>query len=192
MNQDNHSAHSKPAQSQVDNQTGKTQEAQTMNASYTQDTTELALNTNVQVTANAEQYNLQVNHFSAQSIQITALQEELKNPLSLWQELRFTAMSGTDYVFVPHFIYQAFGQTYPISRFMAELNCAFDLDISRIQIVCIDEQTDERSYCKTAIEWFNGDVNHVHQEVVTPSSNYFDFIDSIYEHSSTLMSQLEH
>lgn len=125
--------------------------------------------------------------------QLKALQEELQNPLSLWQELRITAMSGTDYVFMPSFIYKAFGPSYTMTRFIAELSCVFNLEINRLQIVCITEPADEnRIFSKGSIEWANGSISHTHEEPIAINSSYHTFIDSMYQHSTTLVDQLGH
>lgn len=125
--------------------------------------------------------------------QLQALQEELQNPLSFWQELRITPMSGTDYVFIPSFVYQAFGPSYSMTRFIAELSCAFGLELNRLQVVCIAEQENEsRTFSKAIIEWAGGGVSHSHQEIVPSESSYYTFIESMYQYSTSLASQLEH
>ena len=120
------------------------------------------------------------------------LYAELHNPLSFCQELRITAMSGADYIFIPRFIYQAFGSSYPISRFMAELSCTFDLELARIQLICIDEDKHARLYARTALEWSKNGVSHSHQEAVPVNSQYNVFMESMYQYSSPLVDQLGH
>lgn len=125
--------------------------------------------------------------------QLQALQEELHNPQSLWQELRITAMSGTDHVFIPSFIYQAFGPSYTMTRFVAELSCVFNLELNRLQVICIDDQeADGRIFSKATIEWANGSVSHSHEEMIPINSSYYTFIESMYQHSTALIDQLEH
>jgi hypothetical protein len=134
----------------------------------------------------------ETSSFTLNYAPLQELYAELHNPLSFWQELRITSMSGADYVFIPRFIYQAFGSSYPISRFMAELSCTFDLELARIQLICIDDQNNERQYSRTALEWSQNRVSHSHQEVVPANSQYTVFIESMYQYSSALVDQLNH
>ncbi len=120
------------------------------------------------------------------------LWEELNNPMSFWQELRLTAMSGTDYVFVPNFIYSAFGPSYSLSRFVNELSYAFSLDPTRLQIICLQDNAVVPTYSKAILEWTDGAVTHDHLEVIPPHSTYYDFMLSMYEHSSPAVSQPDH
>ena len=120
------------------------------------------------------------------------LWEELNNPMSFWQELRLTAMSGTDYIFVPSFIYSAFGPSYSLSRFVSELSYAFSLDPTRLQIICLEDNAVVPTYSKSILEWTNGAITHDHLEVIPPHSTYYDFMLSMYEHSSPAVNQPEH
>lgn len=123
---------------------------------------------------------------------LNELFEELNNPMSFWQELRMTAMSGTDYVFVPAFVYKAFGPSYSVARFVTELSCAFSLDLSRMQIICIEEDGITPSYSKIVLEWSQGSVSHNHLQIVPIQTGYYDFIASMYQHSSSALEHNEH
>ena len=124
---------------------------------------------------------------------INELVAELQNPQSFWQEIRITPMSGTDYVFVPNFIYQAFGSSYTVARFVAELSTAFEIEPSRLQLVCCNDRANEDwSYGKTIIEWGPEGVSHSHLEVIPAHSKFHEFIESMFQYSLALVAQLEH
>ncbi|HEY7773237.1 MAG TPA: hypothetical protein VIC26_08640 [Marinagarivorans sp.] len=124
---------------------------------------------------------------------MSELVAELKDPLSFWQEIRITPMSGTDYVFVPNFIYQAFGGSYCVARFVSELSTAFEIEPSRLQLVCRNDKANEDwSYGKTIIEWGPEGVSHSHLEVIPAHSKFHEFIDSMFQYSLALVTQLEH
>lgn len=121
------------------------------------------------------------------------LHDELKNPLSFWQEIRITPMSGTDYVFIPNFVYQAFGGNYTIARFVTELSGAFDIEPSRLQLICrSDKPNEDWLYGKTIVEWSAGGISHSHLESIPQNSKYHEFIESMFQYSSALVTQLEH
>ena len=123
---------------------------------------------------------------------LNELFEELANPMSFWQELRITAMSGTDYVFIPRFVYEAFGSSYPMTRFMTELSCAFSLDPSRVQIVCIDDQQQPASYSKVILEWSAGSVGHHHLQRVAQQASYNDYLHAMFQASSSAVGGTDH
>lgn len=123
---------------------------------------------------------------------LNELFEELNNPMSFWQDLRITAMSGTDYVFVPSFVYSAFGASYSMTRFMTELSCAFSLDPSRVQIICIGNSEEVPTYSKVVLEWAAGSISQSHLELVPSQSTYYDFISSMYQYSSSAVGAAEH
>lgn len=124
---------------------------------------------------------------------MTELHDELKNPLSFWQEIRITPMSGTDYVFIPNFVYQAFGGNYTVARFVTELSAAFDIEPSRLQLVVSNDKPNEDwQYGKTILEWSAGTISHSHLETVPQESKYHEFIASMFQYSCALVTQLEH
>ncbi len=121
------------------------------------------------------------------------LHDELKNPLSFWQEIRITPMSGTDYVFIPNFVYQAFGGNYSVARFVTELSAAFEIEPSRLQLICrSDKPNEDWQYGKTIMEWRAGTISHSHLETILQNSKYHEFVESMYQYSSSLVTQLEH
>lgn len=171
-----------------------------MNSRFTRTTADHSLATDSPATQAQDIYNPQLyttggllNQTEPLPDQLQALQEELNNPLSLWQELRITPMSGTDYVFIPDFVYQAFGPSYSMTRFITELSCAFGLELDRLQVICMAEPKDAKHlFSKAIIEWTGGSISHNHQEDIANNSRYYAFIDSMYQHSTPLVNSHEH
>ena len=125
--------------------------------------------------------------------QLSALYDDLNNPHSFWQELRITPMSGVDYLFVPHFVYQAFGGNYSIARFMVELASAFEIEPARVQIICVNENPSSSwQYAKGIIEWSSQGVTHAHLEEVPNASPFSEFIEAMFKHSAALIDKQTH
>ncbi|WP_053980239.1 hypothetical protein [Marinagarivorans algicola] len=171
-----------------------------MNSRFTRTTADHSLTADSSTPQEQDTYNPQLyttggllNQTEPLPDQLQALQDELNNPLSLWQELRITPMSGTDYVFIPNFVYQAFGPSYSMTRFITELSCAFGLELERLQVICMAESEDtQQVFSRAIIEWTGGSISHNHQENIANNSRYYAFIDSMYRHSTPLVNSQEH
>lgn len=125
--------------------------------------------------------------------QLCALYEDLNNPHSFWQELRITPMSGVDYLFIPQFVYQAFGGSYTIARFMVELASAFDIEPSRLQIICVNDNPNSQwQYAKGVVEWSVQGVTHSHLEDIVADSPFNEFIGAMFKHSASLTEKQPH
>lgn len=125
--------------------------------------------------------------------QLSALYDDLNNPHSFWQELRITPMSGVDYLFVPQFVYKAFGGNYTIARFMVELASAFDIEPARVQMICVnDNPNSDWQYAKGVIEWAAESVSHTHLEQLPINSPFNEFIEAMFKHSAALIDQQPH
>jgi hypothetical protein len=119
--------------------------------------------------------------------------EDFPQLQNFWQELRLTQMSGRDYLFIPNFIYQAFGSSYSLAKFANELTAYFDLDFSRLQVICCCDSPDNQwLYGKIIVEWNLGAISHNHTEEIPINSKYHDFIELMFKHSSSLVVSAAH
>ena len=131
-------------------------------------------------------------HSQDRAIGQNDLTNTVDSTLNLWQELRLTSMSGADYLFIPNFILNALDSAYALSRFIDEISTEFCMERARLQLIGIGFENEEPIYSRKIVEWQANRVSCTHTESIPQSSEYNDYIESLYQYSSALVNPTEH
>jgi hypothetical protein len=113
--------------------------------------------------------------------------QELTDPDSIWRDIRFAEMSGCDYVFVPHYLFDAFDQLYPLQEFLMNFETISNIKATRAKLIGYTHYEENLfHYEKILINWAGEIALSWHKEhVSTPTQ--VDFLDMLFTHSSSLL-----
>ncbi len=144
------------------------------------------------MTTSYSQLQLDTHCSQDRAISQNDLANTLDTTLTLWQELRLTSMSGSDYLFIPNFILNALDSAYALSRFIDEISAEFCIEKVRLQLIGIGVEHEKPTYSRKIIEWQSHCVSSTHLEAIQQGSEYNSYIDSLYQYSSALVNPTEH
>lgn len=108
---------------------------------------------------------------------------ELTDPKSVWYDIRLAEMSGCDYVFVPHYLFAAFDEIYPLQEFLTNLEAISNTRATRARLIGYRQDSDDfMLFERIVINWAGDIALSWHKENLKHSPQ-LEFIDMLFQYS---------